>query len=125
MNYLGVNGIVLAHGSGSIITGGTFTITSTPSTKNKAGGQGIYFGTLSFTFAGGSASGCDPSTVTGAGTINPGSIKIKDVLISMFAMLQNDVGSGVFAGTLGGNPVPLGSQPVKVSNANQSKVKGN
>lgn len=126
MNYLGVSGLTISHGSGSILSGGSFSITTpTVSTKNKAVNKGIYFGPMSFTFSGGNASGCDPATVTGSGTINPGSTKIRDILTSLFALLENDTGSGIFAGTLSGNPVPLGSQPVKISSANQNKVQGN
>lgn len=126
MKYLGVNGIVISHGTGSIVSGGTFTISSpSPSTKNKASSNGVYFGPISFTFSGGNAAGCDPTTVAGAGTINPGSTKVRDVLTSLFAMLEGDTGSGTFAGTSGGTPVPLGVQPVKVSSASQSKVQGN
>ena len=53
----------LGHASGSLVSGGVFTIVSTPSIKNKAEGHGIYRGPLSYTFAGGDASGFDPGKI--------------------------------------------------------------
>lgn len=65
----------LGHKSGSPISGGVFTISSSPSTKVKAGGQGVYRGALVFTFAGGIASGL--TNIVGGGSISPTAVKVK------------------------------------------------
>ena len=67
----------LGHKAGSPISGGVFTITSVPSIKVKAGGQGVFRGPLVFTFSGGSASGFQPGTVAGGGAIPPSALKVK------------------------------------------------
>jgi hypothetical protein len=57
--------LTLDHSSGSLIDGGSFTVTSLPSEKNFAGDKKIYGSPLVFTFAGGNATGfLDGSVLT-------------------------------------------------------------
>jgi hypothetical protein len=115
----------IAHGVGSAISGGAFTITSTPSAKDFAGGAAVYRGTLAWTFAGGSAAGCVPGTVTGSGTISVTATKSK--ADGALVVRLDDTGTGDFVGTSASPPpptIPFLSQPVKVSTAGQSKALG-
>ena len=59
------------------VTGGTFIITTTPSTKVKAEGSGVYKGPLAWTFSKGSSTGFQDGTVVGAGSIPPTATKVK------------------------------------------------
>lgn len=113
----------LGHGLGSIVSGGSFSISSVASTKVKAVGKGVFFGNLSFTFSGGNAPGCDPGTVFGTGAIAPTSTKNKNAS-GMFVVRETDSVNVTMNGTLSGSPVSLGPQPVEVVSAGQSKVKG-
>ena len=119
----------LGHGAGSAVSVGTFVITSSPNTKVKAGpGDGnrkeVYFGQVDFTFSGGNASGCDPGTVTGAGSVLAESTKNFDGSSNAVMREGDETVTGAFAGTSGGSPVTIGDQPVKVDNAGQTKVNG-
>lgn len=116
-----VQGGALGFGVGAVVTGGTFTITTAPKTTFKVDSKGGYFGPLAWTFAGGSAPGCNAGSVTGAGTINPGAVNLKDS--GLAAVLKDDSVVANFAGVSGGNPVPVNGQPVKVANAGQTSVK--
>lgn len=126
----------LAHSTGSTTSGGTFTITSTPSLKSKAEGSPIYAGTLSFSFSGGNSSETlggtgvvVPGSVSGNGTINPTAQKVKDG--GSFVMREGDSGAftlltGSFTVTSTGvtSVVTLPNTGVEVSSAGQTKVKG-
>lgn len=103
------------------VTGGTFIITSLPSVKVKAEGDGVYRGPLAWTFSGGSSTGFQSGTITGAGSILPTAIKVK-ADGSLVIRLEDDI-EVTFAGTLtNGNPgTVVGS--VEVSDAGQTKVK--
>jgi hypothetical protein len=116
----------LGHGTGSLVTLGVFVITSVPSLKVKAEGGGVFFEKVDFTFSGGNASGCDPGTVMGSGSVLASSTKNRDnSTSSKYVMrLDDETITGPFQGTLSGNPVSLGNQPVKISSAGQSKVIG-
>ena len=114
---------VISHDVGSTITGGTFTITSVASTKVKALGKGVYFQQIDFTFAGGSAPGVTPGTVTGSGTIVATAIKVKS--LTQAVVREND--TGTLSGT-GTNPAPPPptlpvTGPVIISSGGQTKVK--
>jgi hypothetical protein len=122
---IGVDGLTIGHGIGSTCSGGTFTITSVPSLKVKAGGKGVYKGTLSFTWSGGNHIGGVPATALGSGTINFSSSKVK--ADNQFVIRLDD--TGTMSGTYtqpGSPPVPgilFSNQPVKISNAGQTVVK--
>jgi hypothetical protein len=67
LELIAVDGCTVDHGTGSPISDGVFVITSTPSTKAKAEGKGVYTTPLTVTFSGGSASGfLDESVMTTA-----------------------------------------------------------
>jgi hypothetical protein len=114
----------LAHDTGSPVSGGTFVITSSPSVKVKAVGPGVYFGTLSFTFSGGTYTGGIPGTAQGRGTIAPTATKEKEG--SNFPIREDDTGtmSGTYQQTAPPYTVPFSGAPVKVSSAGQTKVLG-
>jgi hypothetical protein len=125
----------ISHSSGSTTSGGSFSITSTPSLKSKASDKYIYRGTLSFTFSGGNSSETfggtgiiTSGTVYGNGTINPTAIKSKDV--NQEVIRKDDSGSistlfGTFVPSAPPNtPVPntpLQPTNVEVSDAGQTK----
>ena len=77
---IAVNGSTLKHGSGSSASGGTFTITSTPSIKSKIKHlgikQGMYKNPLVFTFIGGNGTGAVNGSVYGGGSISATSLKV-------------------------------------------------
>lgn len=114
----------LDHGDTSVISNGTFTIISSPDSQVKASGKGVYFGQVDFSFSGGNASGCDNGTVTGSGSILPSAMKVKNRDGNIVMRENDETVTGSFMGTLGSNPVTIGNQPVKVSDAGQNKVKG-
>jgi hypothetical protein len=114
----------LGHGAGSTVTGGTFTVTSTPLVKEKASGKGIYHGPLTYSFAGGNYPGVVPGTARTVvdQTITPTAIKGKAEGLPV--VREGD--SGVMVG-VGDNPaappptLPI-SGPVEVINAGQNKA---
>ncbi len=121
MENVAVNGLTLTPQG--IVYGGVVTITSTPSIKNKAEGQGMYETPLTFTFAGGNATGYDPGTVV---TVGPGSIPATAVKVlkksGPFVMRENDQAPAIaMTGTIGGTPTPF-TEPWKITNAGQAKI---
>lgn len=123
MIEVGVDGLTIDHSPGSPISGGSFTVTSVPSTKLIAEGKGAYRGPLTFTFSGGNMSGMVPGSVTGGGTINPTATKMSDG--GLFVIREGD------AGTLIGTAVPTGggstpvSGDVEVTDPAQTKLRAN
>ena len=69
---IAVDGVVIDHADGSLISGGAFIVTSDADSKVEAEGKGAYFGSIVFTFSGGSADGYDTDPITGAGLISGG-----------------------------------------------------
>lgn len=117
----------LAHGSGSVVTLGTFVITSTPNTKVKSFTKGVFSEKISFSFSGGNGPGCVPGSVTATGDVMASATKCKELVSNKFVCRENDQSTtGPFIGkdTLG-HDVNLENQPVKVSNAGQTKHKAN
>ena len=123
LKYIAVNGLTLTP-QGIVTPGvGTLTITSTPSAKVTAGGQGVYKTPLTFTLALGNATGYDPGTVAtvGAGSI-PGT-SIKALADGTFVMRVDDQFASVpMTGTIGGTPTPF-VEAWKITNAGQAKVR--
>ena len=121
--FVAVNGLTLTPQG--IVTPGTgaLTITSTPSVKVKAGGQGVYKTPLLFTLAGANAAGYDPGTVA---TVGPGSIpatSTKMLADGVLVMRVDDQFATVpMTGTIGGTPTPF-PEPWKITNAGQAKVR--
>jgi len=114
---------MLDHGNTSILSLGTFVITSSANDKVKATTKGVFFEKVDFTFSGGNASGCDNGTVTGSGSVLPSSSKIKDGSGNAVMRENDETITGPFQCTLSGVPVALGNQPVKITSAGQTKVK--
>jgi len=122
--YIGVDGLTIAHSSGSPISSGSFVITSTPSVKVLADGKGVFSGPLTFTFSGGTATGFVSNSINGGGTINPTTVKVK--ADGSFVIREGD------SGTLNGTGITLPDPPgtagpisggVEITAANQAKVR--
>lgn len=108
----------IEHGSGSTISGGVFAITSVPDLKISIQGLGVFFGSLSFTFSGGSAPGYDPGTITGGGTIAATATHVKTS--AGFILREGDTGTLTASGTISGVPTPIAG-PVILGNPGQTK----
>lgn len=124
LKFLGVEGLTISHKAGSPVSGGTFTITSLPSTKYIPVGKGVYRGTLSFTFSGGTHSSGTPGTALGAGTIDFTSIKNK--ADGQFVIRVDDSGSmtGTYVPPVTPPPTVPFTSDVEITNAGQDKVRG-
>jgi hypothetical protein len=111
-----------------IVTPGTgvLTITSTPSTKNKAVGNGMYETPLQFTLSGANATGYDPGTVitVGAGSITATATKVKAVSGPLVMRIDDQNLAVSMTGLISGTPTPF-TEPWKIINAGQTKVKAN
>jgi hypothetical protein len=117
-------GGALGHSTGSLVSGGIFTIVSTPSVKNRAVGAGIYRGPLQYTFAGGDADGFDPGTVatTVPQTIQPTAIKTRADGLAVIRL--GDAGLMAAVGAVSGTPTAIVGN-VEVADAGQDKVRAN
>lgn len=102
-------------------SGGTITITSTPSTKVFAGGSGVYRGPLSVTLAGFTVSGsCEGAS--GTGVIPP--TAVKSLVDGQAPIRRTDNATITVSGlTPGGSPCSFGVL-VTVQNAGQTKLLG-
>jgi hypothetical protein len=115
----------LAHGSTSPISGGVFTVTSTPSVKVLAENKGVYKTPLTYTFAGGNATGFVPGSIA---TLVPQTIvatATKVLVDGVLVMRVDDLGTMTAQGkTLPDPPGAVGpiSGPVEISVAGQTKV---
>jgi len=95
----------LEHGDGSLITGGVFTIVVAPSVKVSVEGSGVFRGTISYIFSGGSDD-TDPAPIFVDGsiatllpqTILPTAIKVK--ADGSFVIRDGDTGIMACVGTL-------------------------
>ena len=121
------------HASGSLVSGGTFTIISTPSTKVKAEGAGVHTNDLRFTFAGGDAKDgeeidlVDPGTVVSVPpyqSISATAVKTR-ADGSLVMRLGDTNATAQFQGTLSGSPVGPFAGSVEVATAGQTKAKAN
>lgn len=122
MKNIAVSGCSLSFGSGS----GSISISSTPSTKVKLDGKGVYSGGIDFSISGYMGGTITNGDGAGSGHISPGAMHVK--ADGSFVMLEGDTSLPV---TINGTmPGPMGPQPtvavdtVKISNAGQSKGKG-
>lgn len=113
----------IIHSSGSTVSGGIFSISSSPSLKLLVNGQGVYRGPLTVSFSGGNMTGMTPGSVSGIGSISPTSLKNKTE--SLYVLRNGDSGSlvGTAIPTAGPPAVPV-SIPCECSSS-QNKVKGN
>lgn len=105
----------------SVSNGATGTITSTGSLKTKAGGLGVFVGTINVLLAGGSSGTC--TGVSGAGTITASATKTK--ADGLPVLRKGDTGSGTIAGTdsaTSGGPCEF-DVDIEIDDAGQIKVK--
>jgi len=123
--FIAVAGCTIDHDTGSTISGGTFSITSTTIAECKAEGQEFYTIEIAFTFSGGSDStvGVVAGSVVGAGTIAATAQKVKAK--NGFVMREGDTGTLTGTGTNPAAPPPTlaVSGPVIITAAGQSKVR--
>lgn len=105
---------------------GILTITSTPSAKNKAVGNGMYETPLQFTLSGANATGYDPGTVATVGTasITATATKVKAMGGPLVMRVDDQNPSVSMTGLISGTPTPF-TEPWKITNAGQMKVKAN
>lgn len=118
---IAVQGLTLAPQG--IVSGGVLVITSVPSIKVKANGNGVYSGSLSFTLVGADATGYDPGTVAtvGVASISASGAKVKDG--GSLVMRENDQSLTIaMTGTVSGTPTPF-TEAWKITAAGQTKVK--
>ena len=112
---------VIDHSAGSVVSGGTFTITAPESMKAQApSGAGIRSGPQAFNFTGGSISGGDPNTALGTGTIAPTAQKV--LVDGLPVVLEGDTGTLTGTHTVSGTPTPFTSS-VEIADAGQTDVK--
>lgn len=115
----------LAHGAGSTISGGVFTVTSTPSVKVLAENKGAYKTPLTYTFAGGTATGFVPGSIA---TLVPQTIVATATTVladGVLVMRVDDLGTMTAQGTTLPNPPGTPGAivgPVEISVAGQTKV---
>lgn len=122
LEYVANADLTLAHSAGSLISGGTFTIISVASSNVKAD-SGVYVTPLSFSFAGGNATGFTPGTVAGAAAIQATATKTK--ADGLAVIRQGDKVTMIASGTQPGPPpvVVTITGDVEISDAGQTKVK--
>jgi hypothetical protein len=123
IDVMNANG-ALGHAAGSLVSGGAFTIVSTPSVKNRAVGVGIYRGPLQYTFTGGDADGFDPGTVATAvpQTIQPTAVKTRTDGLEVIRL--GDAGLMAAVGAVSGTPTAIVGN-VEVADAGQDRVRAN
>lgn len=105
--------------------GGTVTITSAPSAKDLAEGNGIYFSPLSFSVSGSSGGGSiGDSNGAGSGTINGTGTKICDANGNPAVLVGDKVTITVTGTTTtsSGKTPSSGSITVEITGAGQAKV---
>ena len=124
MKYFFTENGNIQHSTGSPVSGGTFTITTSPSSKLKVSTWGVYAGPLAITFSGGNMPGMVPGSVSGTGTIFPTSLKNRTG--GLFVVLVGDSGSLIGVAQPVGSPPP---PPVPVNipcecSDGQNKVRG-
>ena len=123
--FLAVDGCTVAHSLGSMLSGGSFVITSLSSLKVKAGGSGVYKTPLTVSFTGGNFVGGVAGTAIGSGTIM--ATATKNLVENLAPLRAGDSGTIVGTYTQTGSPpipgVPFSAQ-FEISNSGQTMVKG-
>jgi len=115
-------GGALGHADGSLVSGGVFTVTSTPSANVSIVGKGVHRGNMTYTFSGGSAKGFVSGTVatTAPQTIKPTAVK---VLVDGQPVVRfGDSGKMTASGSLTGGGTGSVIGFVEVSDAGQDRV---
>ena len=134
LEYIANEDLQLGHGAGSSVSGGSFNITKNSSDKVKILGKWVQVKQIIFSFSGGNGPPPTlPGSVTGSGTITATATKDKAAKSTVLelVMREKDSVSVAMTGQITNPspppptiPYPLGNQPVEISNAGQSKVKG-
>jgi len=116
----------IGHKSGSTVSGGTFTITSTASATVKIDEAGVHVDALLYTFTGGNATGYVNGSVAttapqsiAATAQNVGVDGLAPIRLGDFATMACE---GVPSG--GGAPVAVAGAVVEVADAGQDSVEG-
>jgi hypothetical protein len=126
LNIIANSELTLSHTSGSPISGGAFTVTSTADAKVKSGGQGVHVSPLTFTFKGGNADGFLAGSVAGGGSMSATATKTKAG--GALVMREGDSVTMACVGTIDPPPpsppltAPV-SGGVEISAAGQTKAK--
>lgn len=94
----------IIHSAGSPVSGGSFSISTPPDTKNKAAGSFVYTSPITVSFSGGNMAGMIPGSVNGTGTISATGTKVKK-RGGTFILRHGD------SGTLVGTAQPTGPGP--------------
>ena len=122
MSHLVATSALALSVSGTAVVG-TASVTSSPSTKVKAGGSGVYRGPMNVSIAPGCTNGTCTSTAPTAAIINPTATKMK--VESQLVIRENDEVTATVAGVLSSGGACTFPATVTVNNAGQTKVKGN
>lgn len=109
----------IVHAPGSVISGGTFTIATPADLKISVTGLGVYFGSLSFTFLGGSSAGFVDGSVSGGGTIAATAGFVKTP--TGFILREGDAGTLVGTGVLSAGGPGAVSGGVELGDPAQTK----
>lgn len=109
----------IEHASRSPISGGTFTITTTPDLKISISELGVFFNLLAFTFLGGSASGFTPGSVAGGGTISATALYVRTSI--GFILREDDTGTLNATGVVPGGGTGVVSGDVVLGDPGQTK----
>ena len=113
----------IGHSPGSIITGGTFVIsTAAASVKCKAEGAGIYREPFQYTFSGGSSAGFDSGSIATLVSQIVSSGATKTRADGQLVIRLGDSGTMIAQGTVSGTPTLL-SDSVEVTAAGQTTVR--
>lgn len=110
------------YGSLSTITGGTISVTSSPSSVVFAVGNNVYRGIINGAVAGANAAGFIDGSVSGTWSINATSTTTHAE--GQFVIRENDTGTIIATGSPvgGGPPASVPGGTVEVVNAGQDKV---
>lgn len=111
----------LKHSVSSTISGGVFSIVSSPVEAVRGDGDPVYSSPLAFTFSGGSSPGFVDGSVQGAGTIN--SSVTSPRADGSPVILEGDSGTLAATGALTGGGSGSVSGGVEVDSAGQAAIR--
>jgi hypothetical protein len=125
--FIAVDGLTIDHSTGSLASGGTFTIINSASQKVKCSGKNVYSLQLQVSWSGGNYSGGVSGTAltTVPAIILATATKVK--VEGNYVMRLGD--SGIMSGTytLAGSPpvpnTPFSGASIEITDAGQDKVK--
>jgi hypothetical protein len=125
--FVAVEGLTIDHSTGSLASGGTFSIVSSASTKAKCKDKGIYTVKLEATWSGGNYSGGVTGTALTAAPAVITATATKMKVEGGYVMRLGDSGTMSGTYTLAGlSPVPntpFSGASIEITDAGQDKVK--